>query len=168
MLKTRTKAFALLALVAAFAIAAHLFKPTTWPPLGGNTLHSLHGPGFALISEIAQIPGTRNAEAKDLFVDALGIFGALGIAASFDKKVRQVLPKWAKTSADGRMLLQQISVFFTIRSADNGKFHANQCLRPEILRSPLPSRTNCETHHGIFGQRVESPYSPSNTHSVKP
>ena len=116
MLKTHTKAFALLALVAAFAIAAHLFEPIAWPPLGSNILHSLHGPGFALIAllilwyyqnqsrsninyvlaatiamgigliaEIAQIPGTRNAEAKDLFVDALGIFGALGIAASFDK-----------------------------------------------------------------------------------
>jgi hypothetical protein len=100
MLKTQTKGFALLALVAAASIAAHLFKPTTWPPLGSDILHSMHGPGFALIallilwyyqnqsrsninyvlaaaiamgigliSEIAQIPGIRNAEAKDLVVD---------------------------------------------------------------------------------------------------
>jgi hypothetical protein len=141
MLKTQTKAFALLVLVTAFVIAAHLFEPTTWPPLGQFMFHSLHGPGFALIallvlwyyqnqsrsninyvlaaviamgvgliSEIAQIPGTRNAEAKDLLIDALGIFGALGIAASFDKNARRVLPKWAKLALPAAACLALVAV----------------------------------------------------------
>jgi hypothetical protein len=188
MLKTHTKAFALLALIAAIAIAAHLFKPTTWPPLGSNTLHSMHGPGFAiiallvlwyyqnqsqsninyilaatiamgigLISEIAQIPGTRNAEAKDLVVDALGIFGALGIAASFDKKARQALPKWAKialpataclalagvsTSAlwKGHALIRQQLAFPTLLTFENrwesATIDSTRRRRPTLVAAP--------------------------------
>ena len=47
--------------------------------------------GIGLISEVAQIPGPRDAQVKDLVVDALGIIGALGVTASFDKKVRSLL-----------------------------------------------------------------------------
>ena len=36
--------------VIAAAVASHLFNPTDWPPLGVDILHSLHGPGFALIA----------------------------------------------------------------------------------------------------------------------
>ena len=90
-------------------------------------LHSLHGPGFALVallilwylnhqcrsninyvlaaalaigigvvSEIAQIPGDRGAQIQDLFVDAQGIFGALGISASLDRNIRSMIPTWAR------------------------------------------------------------------------
>jgi hypothetical protein len=126
-LGTRSKAFALLAFISALAIAAHLFEPTNWPPLGIDILHSLHGPGFAvlallilwylqhqcrsvinyvlaaaiamgigLVSEIAQIPGARNAQVMDLVVDGLGIFGVIGVSASLDKNVRQMTPTWAR------------------------------------------------------------------------
>jgi len=187
-LKTRTKAFALLAFVVAFAIAAHLFKPTAWSPLGSGTLHAMHGPGFALIallilwyyqnqsqsninyilaatiamgigliSEIAQIPGTRNAEAKDLVVDALGIFGALGIAASFDKKAKRALPKWAKlvlpaaaclalvtVSASaiwrGHALIRQQLAFPTLLTFENrwerAAFGQTQRRHPKLVAAP--------------------------------
>ena len=117
----------LLAAVIAAAVASHLFNPTDWPPLALDILHSLHGPGFALlalavfwylqsrcvstinyllaagitmgiglISEIAQIPGPRDAQFKDLLVDAIGILGALGITASFDRRVRSAINKSAR------------------------------------------------------------------------
>lgn len=44
--------------------------------------------GIGVISELAQIPGPRDAQVKDLVVDALGILGALGVTASIDKRVR--------------------------------------------------------------------------------
>lgn len=47
--------------------------------------------GIGLISELAQIPGPRDAQLKDLVVDALGIVGALGVAASFDGGVRRLI-----------------------------------------------------------------------------
>jgi len=90
-------------------------------------LHSLHGPGFALIallvlfylqsqcrsvinyvlaagialgigllSEAAQIPGPRDAQKADVITDALGIIGAIGIAAAFDRQVRIIFPMWAR------------------------------------------------------------------------
>jgi hypothetical protein len=126
-LRTRSKAFALLVFISALAIAAHLFQPTNWPSLGIDILHSLHGPGFAvlallilwylqhqcrsvinyvlaaaiamgigLVSEIAQIPGARDAQVIDLVVDGLGIFGVIGVSASLDKNVRQMTPTWAR------------------------------------------------------------------------
>jgi len=126
-LRSRTKALPLLALISTLVIAAHLITPTTWPSLGMEILHTLHGPGFALVallilgylsyqcrstinyalaaalaigigvvSEIAQIPGDRGAQVQDLVVDALGIFGALGICASLDKSVRSMIPGWAR------------------------------------------------------------------------
>ena len=49
--------------------------------------------GIGLISEISQIPGPRDAQVKDLVVDAIGILGALGITASFDRRVRSVIKK---------------------------------------------------------------------------
>ena len=49
--------------------------------------------GIGLISEISQIPGPRDAQVKDLVVDAIGILGALGITASFDGRVRSVIKK---------------------------------------------------------------------------
>ena len=95
--------------------------------MGIDILHSLHGPGFAILSllilwyfqhqcrsvinyvlaaaitmgiglasEIAQIPGPRDAQLKDLVVDALGIFGAIGISASLDSSVRSIIPKWTR------------------------------------------------------------------------
>ena len=106
------------------AIAAHLFSPAQASALLNSLIHSLHGPGFALIaaisfylvgprqhvllryiiagavaaligllSEIAQIPGPRNAEFSDLVVDGLGIFGALGMLASFDPRIRSYFNK---------------------------------------------------------------------------
>ena len=114
----------LLAAVIAATVASHLFSPVDWPPLAIDILHSLHGPGFALIalavfcylqsrcvstinyllaagiamgiglvSEIAQIPGPRDAQFKDLLVDGIGILGALGIAASLDRRVRSALSR---------------------------------------------------------------------------
>jgi len=44
---------------------------------------------IGFISEAAQIPGPRDAQISDLIIDALGIFGALGILVSFDAKIRQ-------------------------------------------------------------------------------
>jgi len=117
----------LLAAVIAIDIASHLLTPTDWPPLAIDILHSLHGPGFALIalavfwylqsrcvstinyllaagiamsiglvSEIAQIPGPRDAQFKDLLVDGIGILGALGIAASLDRRVRSAISRPAR------------------------------------------------------------------------
>ena len=92
-------------------------------------MHSLHGPGFALIaitvfcylqsqrastgnyllaafiamgigliSEIAQIPGSRNAQLEDLIVNSIGIFGVLGLAGSFDKQLRSKIGNLARLS----------------------------------------------------------------------
>ena len=48
---------------------------------------------IGLLSEIAQIPGTRDAQVMDLAIDALGIFGALGGTAAFDSRVRRSFSK---------------------------------------------------------------------------
>ncbi len=49
--------------------------------------------GIGLISEISQIPGPRDAAIKDLVVDGIAILGALGIIASFDRRVRSAINK---------------------------------------------------------------------------
>jgi hypothetical protein len=48
---------------------------------------------IGLLSEIAQIPGARDAQLMDLVVDGLGVTGALGIVAGFDRRVRRQLSK---------------------------------------------------------------------------
>ncbi len=49
--------------------------------------------GIGLISEIAQIPGPRDAQLKDLVVDAMAIMGALGMATFFDKQLKPAISK---------------------------------------------------------------------------
>lgn len=49
--------------------------------------------GIGILSEASQIPGPRDAEFSDLMVDALGILGALGVVAAFDRAVRSQLKK---------------------------------------------------------------------------
>jgi hypothetical protein len=52
--------------------------------------------GIGLLSEIAQIPGPRDAQKADIITDALGIIGAIGIAATFDRRIRVISPLWAR------------------------------------------------------------------------
>lgn len=52
------------------------------------------------LSEAAQIPGPRDAQFKDLIVDAIGIFGALATMALFDKEIR-VRTDWRAMSMLG-------------------------------------------------------------------
>lgn len=52
--------------------------------------------GIGLLSEAAQIPGPRDAQIKDVIVDALGIFGAIGLSAALDRNVRSVIPLWSR------------------------------------------------------------------------
>ena len=106
-------------LIGVAVLLAHLYHPSQASALAGETIRSLHGPGFGLVSitlmllfrsktnvarayagaaliallmavlsEAAQIPGPREAELRDLVVDALGIVGFLGIAALFDRGMR--------------------------------------------------------------------------------
>jgi hypothetical protein len=51
-LKLSTRITGVFALVAIGAILAHLFKPANMPPLGIALLHSLHGPGFAVLAVV--------------------------------------------------------------------------------------------------------------------
>ena len=48
---------------------------------------------LAAISEAAQIPGVREAEIGDLLTDALGILAFLGVAATFDRGIRDSIGK---------------------------------------------------------------------------
>ena len=48
---------------------------------------------IGVISEIAQIPGSRDAQFQDLLVDAIGIFGALGTVAIWDRDIRALLKR---------------------------------------------------------------------------
>jgi hypothetical protein len=43
---------------------------------------------IGLVSEIAQIPGPRDAQFSDLIIDGIGVFGALGLVAALDPGVR--------------------------------------------------------------------------------
>lgn len=49
---------------------------------------------LAVLAEIAQIPGPRTAEVRDIFVDGLGILAFLGLAALFDRQIRDTSGKW--------------------------------------------------------------------------
>lgn len=51
---------------------------------------------LAIISEIAQIPGAREAQVSDLLVDALGIAAFLGCIALFDHRVKEHLGRRRK------------------------------------------------------------------------
>lgn len=46
---------------------------------------------LAVIAELAQIPGAREAELRDLVMDALGIVGFLGCAVALDRQVIQAI-----------------------------------------------------------------------------
>ena len=50
---------------------------------------------IGLLAEIAQIPGPRNAQWVDLLADAVGIFSALALIASFDRILRNRIRHWA-------------------------------------------------------------------------
>ena len=52
--------------------------------------------GIGLLSEAAQIPGPRDAQVKDVVVDALGIFGAIGLSAALDRTVRLSMSLWSR------------------------------------------------------------------------
>lgn len=72
-----------------------------------NTVHSRYMRAAAaacllgLLSEISQIPGPRDAQISDLVVDGFGIFGALGLIASFDAKVQPLLGKFRNYALRG-------------------------------------------------------------------
>jgi len=170
-------------------VAAHLFEPTAWEPLSVAILHTLHGPGFAIlavsilwylqrqsravvnyflaaliamsigvVSEAAQIPGSRDAQFQDLLVDALGIFGAVGVSASIDTYVRGLLPVWARlllptvagaalaiacipTLWIGHAIIQQQRAFPVLLTFENrwetAAFGQTASARPSIAPAPL-------------------------------
>ncbi len=51
---------------------------------------------IAGLSEAAQIPGPRDAEFSDLGVDILGIVGALGVIALFDRSLSSIVGRWRR------------------------------------------------------------------------
>ena len=154
-----------------------------------DILHSLHGPGFAVLafailryfqhqcrsvinyflaaaiamgigvaSEVAQIPGARDAQLQDLVVDALGIFGAVGVSASLDLYVRRLLPVWARlllpatagaalaiacipTLWLGHALIQQQRAFPVLLTFENrwetAAFGQTASARPSVKPAPL-------------------------------
>ena len=163
-------------------------QPTSWSPIGIQILHTLHGPGFAILallilwylqnqcrsninyvlagaiamgigvaSEIAQIPGTRDAQIEDLVVDALGILGALGVSASLDRRVRKVVPRWLRlfmpalagaalavacipTLWFSHALVQQKRAFPTLLTFENrwetAAFGQTESERPKLVEAP--------------------------------
>lgn len=46
---------------------------------------------IGVLSEIAQIPGPRDASFRDLFVDSIAIFGGLGVIAIFDRELNSLI-----------------------------------------------------------------------------
>lgn len=114
--------FAFLALLVTIAtVAAHRVAPAQPSALVESFLHSLHGPGFAvvaavlfwlvgpfewpilrygtaaiaagaiaLIAELAQIPGARDAQLSDLVIDAVGVAGGLLAIATFDLQLHKL------------------------------------------------------------------------------
>jgi len=114
--------------------------------------------GIGVASEVAQIPGPRDAQFQDLLVDALGIFGAVGVSASLDMTVRRRLPVWARlllpaaasaalavaiipTLWLGHALIQQQRAFPVLLTFENhwetAAFGQTALARPSIVPSPL-------------------------------
>lgn len=113
--------------------------------------------GIGIASEIAQIPGARDAQIKDLVVDALGIFGALGVSASLDPRIRSVVPTWirlllpAVSSAAlaiavipmlwfSHALIQQKRAFPTLLTFEHrwetAAFGQTESVRPTLVKAP--------------------------------
>ena len=76
---------------AVLAIAIYWYLQRRFPSHLNYLLAAAVTLAIGVISEIAQIPGPRDAQFSDLVLDGLGIFGALGVAAAFDGHVRQQL-----------------------------------------------------------------------------
>jgi len=79
--------FALLALVVYSAMQWFFPGSRNYLPAAIITM------GIGVISEAAQIPGPRDAQFSDLLIDGLGIFGALGLIAAFDRSVRREISR---------------------------------------------------------------------------
>jgi hypothetical protein len=125
----RLLALSAVALVSVIVVVTHRFTPDRWSGMASDILHSLHGPGFALlgiavlwylqrryrsgsnyvlaaaivfaigvVAEVSQIPGPHDAQLSDLLVNGLGIVGAIGTAALFDRKLRQRLSRIGRAS----------------------------------------------------------------------
>lgn len=72
---------------AAIALLAYWSIGPTRPSMRRYIVAGGSAAAIAVISEIAQIPGPRDAQISDLVVDALGILGALGILAVVNENV---------------------------------------------------------------------------------
>ena len=70
--------------------------------------------GAAVLAEVSQIPGPRDAQFGDLVVDATGIAAALGTAALFDRRLRQWISwRWLPLVAS----LSLAALFFTTKTS---------------------------------------------------
>ena len=80
-----------------FAAIAAIFYALLGPrdSIASRYLLAAAGAGsIGLLAETAQIPGPRNAQWADLLTDAVGIFSALAVIASFDRRLRHRLRHW--------------------------------------------------------------------------
>jgi|GEM_PF-3703155 len=199
----RSKSVPFIAGLVLLAVTAHHVEASTWPPLGGKILHSLHGPGFALValiilwylqgqcqsavnyilaggiaigigllSEIAQIPGPRDAQLSDIVIDTLGVFGALGVVASLDKKtraqmsrsVRVILAGFATVALAlavvptiwfGYALLEQKSAFPTLLSLESRWEFATLSKKSGAVPSRIGKPRNWPAEGATIGRAVE-------------
>jgi VanZ family protein len=76
---------------AVLAVAVYWYLQRRFPTHVNYLLAAVVTLAIGIISEIAQIPGPRDAQLSDLLVDSLGIFGALGVLAAFDGDIRRQL-----------------------------------------------------------------------------